>query len=212
MGADNQAQIWAVLGASGSGKGLWIKGELRRLKPPRLLIFDQMDEYGEFAKPAASLQALLGELKATGSGKPGKWRYVPRGAAAKAVKLEFEAFCSLVYAWGNCTFVAEELANVTSPGYAPPAWRRMTTSGRHAGIHVIGTSQTPALIDKTFLGNATLIHCGPLREASHRQTVARSMDVPVDDLAKIQPLEWIEKRWSTGEVAKGVVKIPKKRT
>ena len=137
-------------------------------------------------------------------------RYAPRGSGEKALRREFEALCELVYAFERCVFVAEELANVTTPGWAPAAWRKMTTSGRHAEIHIMGATQTPALVDKSFLGNCTLIHCGPLREHLHREAVARSMDIDAGRIAALVKLQWLEKDFDSGHVTTGFVALPGK--
>jgi hypothetical protein len=84
----------------------------------------------------------------------------------------------------------------------------MTTGGRHEQVHIIGVAQNPALIDKTFLSNCTLIHVGPLREFRHRQAVARSMDVPVQDITDLVQFEWIERNFDTRTTKKGRVTVP----
>lgn len=206
MAAHLEARIWAVMGASGSGKGAWIKGQLRHeLDTSRLIVWDFMDEYGEFATKVPTLAGLLKKMVAAGADGKLRARYVPRGTTPKAVKAEFEALCEMVYAWGSCIFIPEELSNVTTPSWAPAAWRKMTTSGRHCGVHIIGTSQTPAMIDKAFLGNCNLIHVGPLRERNHRRAVALSMDIPETQVAELTKLHWIEKDHDTGEVRQGIV-------
>ena len=207
MAESNNAQIWAVIGASGTGKGVWAKGELKRLKPPRLVCWDFMNEYGEFAKEVATLEGIRAAMVKAGTG-PLRVRYVPRGAGEKALRKEFETLCELVYAWGDCVYIAEELANVTTPGWAPSAWRKMSTSGRHAKVHIIGFTQTPALVDKTFLGNATLVHVCALRESNHRRYVAQAIDCPVEDVTALQKFEFIERNYDTGELKKGRVKVP----
>lgn len=206
MASNLEANIWGVLGASGTGKGAWIKGRLRHeLKPSRLIVWDFMDEYGEFAKPVTTLEAMRKAMIRAGADGALKLRYTPRGAGEKAIRAEFEALCELVYAWGGCIFVAEELANVTTPGWAPPAWRKMTTSGRHCGVHIIGTSQTPSLVDKSFMGNCTLIHVSALREFEHRKAVARSMDIDEGRIALLMKLQWLEKAFDTGQTSMGWV-------
>lgn len=207
MAASNNAQIWAVIGASGTGKGVWAKGELRRLKPARLVCWDFMNEYGEFAQEVATLEGIRAAMLKAGTG-PLRVRYVPRGAGERALRKEFETLCELVYAWGDCVFIAEELANVTTPGWAPSAWRKMSTSGRHARVHIIGFTQTPALVDKTFLGNATLVHVCALREANHRRYVAQAIDCPIEDVTALQKFEYLERNYDTGELKKGRVKVP----
>lgn len=207
MAADLDAKIWAVIGASGTGKGLWIKQQLKALNPARLVIFDVMDEYADFAKPAATTEAVRKSMIAAGAG-PLRVRYAPKGADTKQLRREFEALSSLVYAWRNCTYVAEELANVTTPSWAPAAWRKMTTSGRHQAVHIIGVTQSPAFVDKAFLGNATLIHCCALRQQPHRVAVATALDIEVGQVAGLQRFEWIERDFNTGALQLGRVAVP----
>ncbi|WP_310611651.1 hypothetical protein [Limnohabitans sp.] len=208
MAASNKAKIWAVIGASGSGKGLWIKAQLTKLKPKRLVVWDFMDEYGAFAQRVSTLDELRRAMIAAKSG-PLAVRYVSRGAGEKAMRKEFEVLCELVYAWGQCVYIAEELSNVTTPGWAPTAWRKMTTSGRHAAVHIIGTTQTPALVDKTFLANCTLVHVSALRIDKHREYVANNIDVDVSRIKDLKPLEWIERDFDAGVLREGRVAIPK---
>lgn len=207
-GSSNEARIWAVIGASGTGKGLWIKEQLAALQPARLVIWDFMDEYGEHARPSSTLEAIRRDMIKVGKSGPLRVRYTPRGTGEKAMRKEFETLCELVYAWGSCVFVAEELSNVTTPGWAPPAWRKMSTSGRHVGAHLIGVTQNPALIDKTYLSNCTLVHVSALRNNIHREYVAREIDCPVEQITALKPFEWIERDHVAAELRKGMVKVP----
>ena len=213
MAADAEAKIWGVIGASGTGKGLWTKQQLRELNPPRLIVWDFKNEYQEFtgerkhAQARSTLTDVHRAMVSAGEG-PLRMRYAPRGAGEKSLRREFEGLCELVYAWEDTVFVAEELANVTTPGWAPASWRKMTTSGRHARVHIIGATQTPALVDKSFLGNCTLIHCCALREYGHRVAVSRSMDIPEGRIAALKKFEWLEKDFDTGEVSEGRVTVP----
>lgn len=220
MAADADARIVGVIGASGQGKGVWLKGVVIDEAPARVVVWDFMDEYAETlakiagkrrAVPAvSSLEAVRQSMVKAGEG-PLVVRYVPRGAGNKALQREFEGLCELVYAWGDCTFVAEELANVTTPSWAPAAWRKMTTSGRHRLVRIYGVTQSPALVDKSFLGNCTLIHCCALREHAHRVAVARAMDIPDSEIATLVKFEFIEKDYETGQVTRDSVKPPGKK-
>lgn len=209
MAANNEARIWGVMAASGSGKGLWIKDFLKKEKPARLVVWDYKDEYIDAAK---RLTHSLGEVRKAmikaGSG-PLQIRYKCKpGTTTKQTQAEFEGLCRLVQAWGKCCFLAEELSNVTTPSWAPAAWREMSTGGRHEQIHIIGVAQNPALIDKTFLSNCTLIHVGPLREYRHRQAVARSMDIPVEKITALVKFQFIERDNDTKQVIEGWIYPP----
>ena len=209
MAADLDANIWGVMAASGTGKGLWVKQQLRRLKPRRLVVWDFKREYSEHvSSTVTTLRAVHAAMVKAGADGPLRIAYAPAGAGDKALRREFEGLCELVYAWEHCTFIAEELSMVTTPGWAPGAWRKMTTSGRHQAVHLIGVAQMPALIDKTFLGNCTLIHVGPLHEEAHRDAVERSLDIVRGSLAGLVKFQWVEKDRDTGELRTGVI-VPK---
>lgn len=216
MASDADARIVGVIGASGQGKGVWLKGQILAEQPQRLVVWDFMDEYGDMIKSlggkpkaAGSLEAVRKAMIAAADG-PLLVRYVPRGSGQKALMQEFEALCEMVYAWGQCSFVAEELANVTMPSWAPASWRKMTTSGRHRQVWIYGVTQSPALVDKSFLGNCTLIHCCALREHAHRVAVAKAMDIPDAEIATLVKFEYLEKDYETGEVRRDRVTPPGK--
>lgn len=209
MAASNEARIWGVMAASGTGKGLWINEFLSREKPARLVIWDYKKEYQEHAPRLVENTDQLRAAMIKANAGPLRIRFKCKaGTPQKTVMLEFEVVCRLVQTWGNCCFIAEELSNVTTPGWAPPAWREMTTGGRHERVHIIGVAQNPALIDKTFLSNCTMIHVGPLREFRHRQTVARSMDVDVQKLTDLEKFFYIEREHNTRELREGRVSLP----
>lgn len=206
MATSNEARIWAVIGASGCGKGVWIKSELRKLKPKRLVIIDTKDENGEFAQLVPDLRALaLATFQ-----KEFRVRYIPRGATKKERQAEFEAICRIVSKAGNCVFLIEELGRYTTASYAPPAWADCCNDGRHDGLHLIAASQFPAQLDKSFLGNATVIHCGYLGEEEHRQVVARKMDIDPARIKALPDLSFLHFDRKARTVTEGKVKIPRR--
>lgn len=193
MAVENKAQIWAVMGQSGTGKGAWIKARLRKLKPSRILILDPQDEYHEFADPVTSAAAMAAAVVKGGDKGPFRIRYVfPKTCETDHFHKVFALACQLAYAAKNCIFFPEELANFTSASHAPPLWKRMCNSGRHQGVHIIGASQVPAHIDKAFLSNATLMHVGYLKEEPHRKPVASCMDISTDLIKALPDLSFLE--------------------
>lgn len=198
-----------MMAASGSGKGLWIKDLLKREKQARLVIWDYKDEYGDQAKTLTHSLEVVRQAMIKAKTGPLQIRYKCKpGTTTKQTQAEFEGLCRLVQAWQNCCFLAEELSNVTTPSWAPAAWREMSTGGRHENVFIIGVAQNPALIDKTFLSNCTLIHVGPLREYRHRQAVARSMDVPVEKITDLVKFQYIERNNDTKETKEGWIYPP----
>lgn len=206
MAVSNEAKIWAVMGQSGTGKGLWVKAQLRKLKPKRIIILDPQDEYGEFASPfsrAEDFARMVAKAGATGSFKV---RYVfPKSCSQTQFGKIFELACQLAYLARDCVFLVEELSNFTQPSWAPPLWKRMCNSGRHEGVHVIGCSQFPAQVDKSFLSNATLIHVGFLGELPHRKAVAQRMDIGEGDIKALPDLAFLEWERKGRTISRGAI-------
>jgi hypothetical protein len=196
MAVENDAKIWAVMGQSGTGKGLWIKAQFKTLKPSRLIILDPQDEYGHFATRVTAAE-MASAVVAAGPNGSFKLRYVfPDTCTEAHFKQIFNLACKLAYAAKNCVFMVEELSNFTTPSWAPALWKRMCKSGRHQGVHVIGCSQVPADIDKAFLSNATLMHVSFLKEEPHRKPIATCMDITtamIKDLPDLHFIEWHRK-------------------
>lgn len=206
MAVDNKAMIWAVMGQSGTGKGLWVKKKLKELKPRRILILDPQDEYGDFASPYTSAKQLTEMVVAAGDTGDFRVRYVfPKSSTQEHFRQIFDLSCQLTYLARNCTFLPEELSNFTTPSWAPPLWKRMCNSGRHEGVHVIGVSQYPAQIDKAFLSNATLIHVGFLGEEAHRKAVATRMDINPDVIRDLPDLKYLEWQRETRAISRGTI-------
>jgi hypothetical protein len=209
MGADRKGQSWAILAASEMGKGVWLKQRLAEAPPERLLIWDTNDEYDKAAKACASLTELLRAI----ASKSFAVRYVPRARKDKDLRAEFEAWCTIVYHAAGSTIVVEELADVTAPSYAPPAWRKLNTRGRHhQGLTLYWCSQSPAFIDKASLGNATHMHVGYLGEPRHRQAAAAHMGCTAEDIDALTQGDFIEYVKATKERTTGRVSIPGSRS
>jgi hypothetical protein len=204
MGTSNEAKIWAVLGQTGCGKGLWIKQQIRKLKPARIIILDTKDEHQDTAEAVPTLRALA----LASFGKKFRVRYIPKGKRKQDRQSEFEEICRMVSAATNCVFLTEELGRYTAPSYAPPAWADCCNDGRHDGLHLIAASQFPAQIDKGFLGNATVIHTGFLGEQEHRKVVAAKMDISPDLIKELPDLAFLHFDRKTRTVTPGTVKNP----
>jgi len=123
---------------------------------------------------------------------------------------EFGDFCRLAYAWGMCgneinqhtTCIAEELADVTSPGKAPETWGVMLRQGLGWGMNIYGVSQRPAESDKTIMGNLTFIHAHFMSRAQDRKYIAEEMDINPDDIKALEQYKWIES-WAGREIKRG---------
>lgn len=157
IGTHNKARIVAVIGASGMGKGWYIKSELLPTMGQTFVFspLEETDKYGDVlrVKPTRSIADLIE------AGKSGKSAVFVPSNDAKAMSAEFGLFCRSTWHFPGCCAHVEELSNVTTPSWAPPPWKKLSTACRHRGMALIGSSQRPAQIDKDFLGNCTDIRC-----------------------------------------------------
>lgn len=199
----NQAKIWAILGATGSGKSVSVKFTALRKRPRRLLVWDFKHEYGDFGTVTGSIV----EACDLTTGKTFAVVFQP-AMDSKRRAVQFDQFCRLAYALGDLTFVVEELAFVTQPSWAPDAWKMMTCTGRHQGIFIIGTSQRPAQIDKDFLGNATMIQCGRLQHKADVRAICDLLFLQPADIVTLGNLEYWQRDAGAGAAKRGTVRLP----
>lgn len=213
MDNSNKPDIRAYIGATGSGKGVSIREHLRQASPQRLIVWDPLYEYAGFAKPVQSLGQAIAAMKAPTF----KVAFIP-GGDVTGFEAKFAMLCRAVFAAGDCTFLVEELADVTSASRAPLEWRRVTTQGRHRGLRVIAASQRPAQVDKQFLGGCTYIRCFTLRYPQDRTAMAGAMDVPAAEITSLTTTEdekqttitYYERDFRCGKATKNTIKLRKK--
>lgn len=121
--------------------------------------------------------------------------------AVPVTPVEFDRFCRLAWVWirlnalrGNqCTLVVEELADVTPPAKAPPAWGEIVRKAQRFGPAVFALTQRPQESDKTIMGNATTIRVHAMSRANDRRLMAAELDVPQPtvDALDLGAHEWL---------------------
>lgn len=196
MKLDAQADIIAVIGATGTGKTTWVKRALLRPRPARLLIWSSKPDYEEFAPGVDGFVQFADKVRLSGKYSAGirpSWDTGRRAA-------EFDRFCRLAMAAGNCTVIVEELHMVTSPAHAPEAWQRLTCMGRAYGVRIIGTSQRPQHMDKDFLGNATRVQCFRVNDDAAQRVMARALSVKLSDVQGLPNYKAISRDNTSGIV------------
>ncbi len=182
--AQPDAHIVVVCGGSGVGKTHWLTGEIR--KERRVMVWDMKGEYArDFGYQKVTGKMELLEIMKTSS--------LARISFQSVEAKNFDFFCRAAYAWGDCTVIAEELADVTTPAKAPTGWGMVVRRGRDRALRVYGVTQRPSESDKTIIGNRTLIHCCLMPRAQDRLYMAREMDISKERLDRLQRYEWIER-------------------
>lgn len=198
MSSRNIARIDAILGASGSGKSSLIKIETVREKPARLMVWDPKREYGAFGSTVATLAEL-----AAGAIGAARFRLVFHPARTrKAMREQFSLFCRIADQVRDVKVIADELADVTEPGWAPEGWEMLTRQGRHAGIGIQGASQRPADVDKSFYGNASRVVVFRLNAEGDVDRMAKLLGRPRAEVMSLAPLEYLERDMRSGTVTR----------
>lgn len=202
----------AAFGATGTGKTAFVLQALAKLKPARLMVWDYKHDH--------TLQSL-------GTGVTSWAEFVracrgPRWAVRYLVNQDFDvhqqfaAFCMLAWREGNCLVFVDELAEVTKANKAPATWRKLVNVGRSydggtKAVSIIGASQRPTEVDKSFLGNCDVIHTGRLGYANDARMFAQMWGIDAGEITNLPNLHWIEKRAADAGVSRGVLTFGNKK-
>lgn len=211
-GIHNSADIIGVVGASSMGKGIYVKDYLRRQSKRRpMAIWSPLEETDDYAaviggRKVDTIAALVAAIKA------GETRlvFIP-SEKPKELKEQFDRFCRVVWQLAGWLVVVEELSNVTMASWAPPAWKKLSTAGRHKGLTIIGTSQRPAHVDKDFFGNCTELRC---YRVGYKNDAVAMADVMLisnpKELLDLPQFHYVHRQKMSGTNTTGVVSPPKR--
>lgn len=209
MSTANSADIIGVVGASGMGKGLFVKGEMRRLPKGRpVLVWSLLEQTDRYAAVIGGRCVYsIAELAAAIKNGSKRLVYVPYGNA-RELKVQFDRFCRIAWELEGWCVVVEELSNVTMPSWAPPAWKKISTAGRHRGLRVYGITQRPAHCDKDFFGNCSQLRCYALGYQTDAKAMADVMFIDPRELLKLEKFHYIHRDKAAGTTLPGVVRPP----
>jgi hypothetical protein len=202
----------AAFGATGTGKTAWILQVLERMKPTRLMVWDFK---------ADSALAGLGQAYPVWADfvrACTQKRFVARYQVdwSRDVAEQFAAFCMLAWREGNLVMFVDELAEVTKAQKAPPIWRKCVNVGRSyddgkKSISILGASQRPAEVDKSFTGNADVVHVGRMGNLAEAKMFAAMWGIEASELINLPNLHWIEKQATSPAVTRGVLSFGNKK-
>lgn len=97
----------------------------------------------------------------------------------------------------HAVVVAEEIAQVTAPGKAPPAWGWLQRQGRKYGLGVVSATQRAAESDKTAFTQARWIWIG---QCGERDTAYLEREIGEPIPGRARPVIWDQVRagWVSG--------------
>lgn len=205
-----EGRLVVAVGASRSGKTAWVKQQLKNYGA--VLVWDVEENYDGVR--AGNRRALLAGCE--------------RLARGENFTLCYTGQLADFGYWAECAFwlarqreknpqrlavVAEELADVTTPGKAPDGWGVLVRRGLKRGVDIYAITQRPSESDKTIMGNASIIHCCGLQRFNDRKYMAQEMDVPVSELETLvrdsdnSRVEYLHKDMRTLKVERAFLKF-----
>lgn len=145
------------VGASRSGKTQLVLTMVKTAR--RLLVWDVEGEFSaKYGLRVIEGRAALARFVMSHGPKPARVAY--HGTIA-----DFDWFCRFAFIWGMMApadIVCEELAASTNAGKARGWWGILVSRGLKYGLNIHGIAQRGQEIDKSLLGNATMVNiCRP---------------------------------------------------
>lgn len=182
-------EIVVVTGRTRSGKTLWTMREVARSS--RLMIWDSHRQW--YVHGCQAVRTIPELARACSTREPAHLAYI-----GPVTPQTFDQFCRIALCWSklaSCSIVVEELADVTTPAKAPPAWGELLRWVGKLGTRVYALTQRPSESDKTVLGNAARIICHAMgREADARYMAAElRVDLAAVDSLNHERCEHIER-------------------
>ena len=200
----NDGRLYVIGGASRSGKTAWTKKQVAGAK--RITAWDPEDQWAQLPgwKKVTTRRQLAAVLLDQGNFKVA---YV----AGSSLAAEFDYWAKCVMHAGRyvapLAAIAEELADVTTPGKAPDGWGILVRRGLKRGIDIYAISQRWAEADKTAVGNASEFVLFRQSSGDDVRYLARKTRVSTAKLDGLQPLQFVIKDAATGAEKEGVLKF-----
>lgn len=204
-------RVVLIVGATGSGKTSYARQALAGAR--RLLVWDVEHTLARAmdCQPVRSRRALLDLLALHMLKKPARIAYQPPVASPD----EFDFFAGCAFAWcgaAPAAILAEELADVTRPGKAPPEWGKLLRRGRARGALVYAITQRITECDTTATGLAAELICFRLDRPGDRAKMAEFMDVPAADIGRLRTAggraEYLQRDRRSGKLHKKTLQLP----
>lgn len=138
---------------------------------------------------------------------PGRYAYVcPPGPMATHFDWTMRCAWHSGNKHGPLWVIAEELADVTTPGKAPGYWGIIVRRGMKRGISLLAISQRWAEADKTAFGNASRIVMFCQSSADDERYLERKTRVPAAVIAALKPFHYVS--YDTGSKQYTPGKLP----
>lgn len=202
-----QTDLFMIFGKRGSGKSTL--GKQLQKAFPRRIVLDLMHEYkadskNKFSFEVNTVENLARVMIAIQKNGISKFEIIfKRPINRDLSESDMETLFQLVYNFGDVLLVIEEIHTYMKREWMPLWLKNLTTLGRHKGVGIMGTSQRPAEVSKTFVSMCSHVFVGRMFERNDVNYFLNSTNIPENKLRNIEPFHFF--RVLNGEL-KGIVK------
>lgn len=166
-------RIRLVFARQGQGKSRLVWDLLQADLPPRLILWDPMQEYDPGAMKGGrpigvTIRSYTVALRYIGhADRPlDRFRVIYRPEYDEPSHKYLEHMARIAYAAGDCTFVLDEASMAVSAWKISPALARIVEQGRHRNVSLILATRRPADIPKKVTSQADTVFIGAMHEAA----------------------------------------------
>lgn len=188
-----QTDLMAIFGRRGTGKSTLCKSIQKAF--PRLIVIDLLHEYtkkdcdylvDDFETFGAVLVKLL-------EAKKKRFRVVYQFDVENSSDEteEFDRAMKLIYHFGNCMVVIEEIHHYMKREYMTEWLKKLVLVGRHRGVGLIATSQRPAEVSKTFVSQCHHVFAGVTFEKNDLKYFADTIGDASERLQNVKPFHFL---------------------
>ena len=202
-----------LFGARGTGKTVAALRYLKAARPARLIVWDFKHDptLAGLGQPVTELPALIRAMA-----RP---RYQLRYLVDhdRDVAAQFDLFCRAAWLAGDLTMFVDEVPEVTKPGRAPAAWKKIVNVGRQytradgqvVGITILGAGQRAAECDKSFISNLDVVRAGRMGHEDDARALAKKIGCAWSELMTLPDLVYFERAASDTTYVRGKLTFAK---
>lgn len=162
---------------------------------PRVIVFDLLQEYSEqdcdyLVDNLAEFTHLLIELMER---QERTFRVVYQfDVESDAEEIEeFDQAMRKVFYFGNVMCVIEEIHTYMQREHIPKWLKKMILVGRHRGVGILGTSQRPAEVSKTFVSQCAHVFVGVCFEKNDLKYFEETLGDSASELGAVKPYSFL---------------------
>lgn len=188
-----QTDLISIFGKRGSGKTTLCKNIQRAF--PRVVVIDLLQEYSddECDFRVQNLQDFARILIALTRARSKQFRIVFQFDIENSddETADFDVAMHLLYKFGDCMIVIEEIHHYMRGEQVPEWLRKMILVGRHRGVGIIATSQKPATVSKVFTSQCHHWFIARMFERNDVKYFSESIGDSAQMLLKIPPYHFM---------------------